>query len=654
MRKDIFIRQEAEKVEGKEIKNAHQEAMDFVEKHRDFLEHDARGSVNIESAPEGLDTFAFDFRNNIIYVNSMFYKSAGFAFSDLKTLFATRHETRHCLEKKQMLSEDGGEKKFENYLKRIEKDRAYRIMDNCLADIRENKAIIQSPGSISVNEGDAEVERMIYREDLFKETDFTNQPKHIQLPQAILRESRVPDEMCQVAPEVRKKIEELRSTPTPDGKNSVDIVDIMTNPEVSMSVRMKLQDYYVWPRVKELLEKDLEEEEKKNSGEGEGEKGKEGELKDESSDKDDGKKEKEGQGKKGGEGRAKKLDPNQIFKDAYDKADKKTPNAVPIESIKKAFEEWQESNGENSLERADNECAEKIGVKKTELQKYRNIVKSLEKIINTETGENIVQELRNLIERIIAKRLKPVQAPQYPVEEGEDLIDPAQLAADVKAGNLEPKVWETTEVKEKKGDRFGEVEITLVCDRSSSMDKGNKLREQQKAAVLMMEALKEFVERCDEEKVNLEKPLEVKSEIYSFQQDSNDSTPLKKMSKELGEKERIEVANILSSALGGTTDFIPLETINKNLDEETKKKITEGELKKIVIVFTDGESNDADRTKKILKILRGKGVIVIGIGITKDGKAALKTYAPKARLAEKAEDLALVLAELLKEHLINL
>ena len=255
---------------------------------------------------------------------------------------------------------------------------------------------------------------------------------------------------------------------------------------------------------------------------------------------------------------------------------------MPTEAIKKAFKEWQKSKGENPLERADNEYAEKLGVKKAELQKYRNLVKSLEKIINPETGENIVQELRNLIERIIAKRLKPAQVPRYPVEEGEDLVDPALLVSDVKAGNLEPKVWETTEVKEKKGDRFGEVEITLVCDRSSSME-GDKLREQQKAAVLMMEALKEFAERCDEEKANLEKSLEVKSEIYSFQQDSNDSTPLKKMSKELGEKERIEVANILLSAPGGTTDFIPLETINKNLDEETKKKITEGELKKSLL-----------------------------------------------------------------------
>lgn len=649
MRKDIFIRQEAEETKSKEIENAHQEAVDFVEKHRDFLEHYNRGQIKVEPAPEGLDTFAFNLKNNTIYVSSKFYETAGFSFSDEETSFATCHEIEHFLEKKQLLSENRGEENFENWLKKIEKDRAYKIMDNCLADIRENKTIIKR-----TNEINAEIERLMYKENLFKKTDFTNQPKHIQLPQAILYESRVPDELCQVAPEVRKKIEELRSTPSPDGKNSVDIVDIMTNPEIPMSIRMRLQDHFVWPKVQELLEKDLEEEEKKNSDEGEGEKG---ELKDKSEDKDGSKdkKEKEGQGKKDGKGKAKKLNPNQIFKDAYDEADKKTPNAVPIESIKKVFEEWKESKGEDPLERADNEYAKKLGVKKAELQKYRNLVKSLEKIINPKTGENIVQELRNLIERIIAKKLKSVQAPQYPVEEGEDLIDSAQLVADVKAGNLEPKVWETTEVKKKKCDRFGEVEITLVCDRSNSMEQGNKLSEQQKAAVLMMEALKEFAERCDEERVNLEKPLEVKSEIYSFQQDSNDSTPLKKMSKELGEKERIKVANILSSAPGErTTDYVTLKAILKNLDDETKKKIIEGELKKIVIVFTDGKSHDEDEVKKNLKALRENGVIIAVIGITKDGKAALTTYGSEARLAEKAEDLATILAELLEEHLINL
>ena len=100
----------------------------------------------------------------------------------------------------------------------------------------------------------------MYKEDLFKETDFTNQPKHIQLSQAILRENRVPNEACKVAPEVRTKLDEIRAIKSPDGAG---LMDIMTNSEVPMSIRMKLQDHYIWPMVQELLEKDLEEEKKK-------------------------------------------------------------------------------------------------------------------------------------------------------------------------------------------------------------------------------------------------------------------------------------------------------------------------------------------------------------------------------------------------------
>ena len=73
--------------------NEHAEAVAFVEKHRDFFEHYAKGRVEIEPAPEGLSTFAFDLNKNVIYVNSMFYKKQG--FSDEKTLFAICHEIEH-------------------------------------------------------------------------------------------------------------------------------------------------------------------------------------------------------------------------------------------------------------------------------------------------------------------------------------------------------------------------------------------------------------------------------------------------------------------------------------------------------------------------------------------------------------------------------
>lgn len=615
--------------------NSHSEAMEFVTKHRDFLEHYARGKVNFKPAPEGLDTFAFDLKENIIYINSRFYKTRG--FSDEKTAFATLHETEHFLEKKVLLGEEGGERIFDRYLKRIEKSQAYGLMDNCLADIRENKSVVAN-----TNVGYSQLEVDLYKNDLFKESDFTKEPEHIQFLQAILRESRLPDERCEVSPAVREKLVQFYGIKSKDGDR---LADVMTDPATPMSMRFKLQDYYVWPIVQEFLEKDLEEKKQKegeeNGGEGAGE--------------EKAKKRKGNKGNKGEKSAKKeKPDPNEVFKDAYKRAKEKMPEVVPFESIKKSFKEWQKSQGENSLEVADKEYAEKLGVKKDDLLKYRKIVESLGKIINSETGENIIQELRSLIERIIAKRLKPALAPRYPVEEGEELTEPAQAVAEVKAGELQPKVWETYEIKEQKGKQFGEVEITLVCDRSDSMEKGAKLSEQQRAAVFLMEALKEFSDRIEEEKVNLQKPLEIRSEIYSFQQDLNDSIPLKKISGQLGEKERVEVAAVLSSAPGGTTDFIPLETIHKNLNDDDKKKIAEGELKKIVIIFTDGESNDAGRVKNILKDLRGIGIVAVGVGITKEGESALKTYAPDARLAMKAEDLAMVLVDLLKDHLADL
>lgn len=659
-----------------ESENEHAEAVALVEKHRDFFEHYAKGRIKIEPAPKSVPTFAFNLEQNTIYINSMFYKKLG--LSEEKTVFATLHEIEHFMEKLQILSEDGGEKVFDRFLKKIKTSRAFSLMDNCVADIRENRAVIGK-----TNKGMAELEIKIYQEDLFAETDFTAQPRHIQFSQALLRESRVPDEQCRVSQDVRMALDEVAKVK--------GLMEIMTNPETSMSMRLKLQDKYIWPKVEALLEKDIEdkkkqkEQEKKDKKDGkEGEPGEPGDEKgekekgqgsEEDEKKDKGNKSKDGKPKKGknkdkagdkgekkdggklegGDGEeSEETDPNKIFADEYDKAEKKFPEAVPTEEIEKAFKEWKEAQKDkDSADKADLDYAKKIGVEKKDLQDYRKIVENLEKIANPETDVSVIEELKNLFYRIISKRLKKVQAPKYPVEEGDELADPAQLVADVKSGNLQPKVWEDTEIKEKKGDRFGEVEITLVCDRSSSMA-GQKAEEQRKSAVLVMEVLKEFAELCEAEKINIDKPLEVKSEIYSFASSSDDSKPLKRMSVELGEAERINVLKKLYDVPGSTTDFNCLEAIDINLDDTTKIKIKIGELKKIVIVFTDGGSDDPARVQGVLKNLRDSGVVVIGVGITSEGSPVLSTYAPNAQVVEEVKKLPIVLGELLKEHLKDL
>ena len=174
------------------IKDDHAEAIEFVEKNRDLFEHYARGGVKFAPAPEGLNTFAFDLKNNTIYFNSKFYKELG--FSDEKTTFATFHEIEHFLEKKQLLSEKNGERDFDKYLKRIEESKAFSLMDNVVADVRENRTVVSK-----THKDFGEIERRCYKEDLFKETDFTKEPKHIQFCYTLIREARVLDEKCTIS-----------------------------------------------------------------------------------------------------------------------------------------------------------------------------------------------------------------------------------------------------------------------------------------------------------------------------------------------------------------------------------------------------------------------------------------------------------------------
>lgn len=623
---DLVTKQEIGNDENGEdgVEKEHQMAIQFVERHREFFEHYARSGIKVLPAPKGLDTFAFDLNKNVIYFNDRFYRESG--LSEDQTAFAVCHEIEHFLEKIEMLNEEMGDRKFDMYLDRIKRDRAFALVDNCVADIRENRAVVERNNQIL-----REVERNLYKENLFKEIDLSK-PKHIQFAQAILAEHRA-QQTYEVSPEVRQKLDEFYALKDQDGERYIDII---THPGVPMSTRLELQDEFIMPIIEDLKKQDLEEAKEKR---------------------DQNKKENSGAGSNQvGDNQNGEPDPNDVFAEDYKEAESRIPNAVPIEDIEKAFKVWQESHKESEASKVDRQYAERLGVKKENLETYRKIVKSLEDVCDLQTNESVIDELEQLWRRIISKRRKQYQAPQYPLVEGEDLVDPAQLVADARAGNFESKAWESIEIKEKSGNLSGEVEVTLVCDKSDSMNSPSSKRlEQRRAVVLMMEMLSRFAQISDEEAVNLIKPLEVRSEVYAFEQDpEKDNKPLKKMSKELGEKERIEVMSAVSIAPGGTTDFVPLETIDQGLTSEILQKIKDGELKKIVIVFTDGESNDKVRVQKVLISLRSKGVVAIGVGITESGKPALETYAPDARLAKVAEDLVKVLTELLKEHLSGL
>jgi hypothetical protein len=662
-------------------------ASGFFEEHREVFELYAKGKIKIEPAPPGLDTFVFDLEKGTIYVNDKFYQSK-FGLSDEKSAFAVRHEIEHLLEKVQVLKEPGGWQIFQDYLQDIKNDRAYGILDNCIADIRENRAVVSK-----TNKGVKDTETRLYREDLFPadektgELDFTKQPRHLQLPQAILREERTGDN-CIVDDDVRKKIDQLRKFKTKNG--TIDLVKTITDPNVPMSKRLEVQNRIIRPMMEELRKKDAEDNKKQNqsSKSGNGEKsesdGQEGES--DSHGEDSSKdsimdkikkrfsKEKKKSKKSEKEEAEKKPDRttgeesedgdyNQVFKKDYDDAEKKTMNAVPIEEQEKSLEKWLENpdNRKTAEEKSLERQAEHIGVKVEDLRNYENIVRNLDSIINPETNESVVKDLSNLIKRIISRRVKPSFKPKYPVEEGDELIEPAELLASARAGNLHPKVWQDTEVKEKKGDLFGKVKLTFVLDRSGSMS-GQKLIELQRAIVMSMESQKELQDFAEEEKANLVKTLEIFWEIWTFQNTQDDFKSFKKMSDTFSKKDRVETCAILNSAPGDSTpDFNCLEAILKEIknDPERLQELEQRETKEIIVVMTDGKSDSPQRVQKIIEELRGLGVIVVAIGITEGGRSVETTYANDGnqdftKVATEAKDLPVVLGEVLANNLKDL
>jgi uncharacterized protein YegL len=664
-------------------------AGEFFESHRDIFELYAKGKIKIEPAPPGLDTFAFDLEKGVIYVNDKFYQSK-FGLSDEKSAFAVRHEIEHLLEKVQVLKEPGGWQVFQNYLQDIKNDRAYGILDNCIADIRENRAVVSK-----TNKGVKDTETRLYREDLFPadestgELDFTKQPKHLQFPQAILREERT-DDKCIVDEEVRKKIDHLRNFSTRNGK--IDLIKTITDPNVPMSKRLEIQNRIIRPMMEDLRKKDIEDKKKQkreqSSESSNGEKSDDGES-GESPQSQSGSQEKEGimdkikkrfgkeksKSKKSEKEQAgqtpdkgkgenfEETDYDQIFKKEYDEAEGKTMNAVPVEQQEKALEKWLENpdNRKTEEEKSLERQADHIGVNVEDLKNYENIVRDLDSILNPVTNESVIKDLSNLIKRIISKRVKPSFKPKYPVEEGDELIEPAELLASVRAGNLQPKVWQDTEVKEKKGDLFGKVKLSFVLDRSGSMS-GQKLIELQRAIVMAMESQKELQDLAEEEKSNLIKTLEVFWEIWTFQNSNDDLKPFKKMSDSFTKKDRIETCAILNSAPGDSTpDFNCLESILKEIQNDASRmeELKQKESKEIIIVMTDGRSDSPQRVQKVIEELRNLGVVVVAIGITEGGRSVETTYGNNgnqdfAKVAGKASDLPIVLGDVLFDNLKDL
>ena len=88
----------------------------------------------------------------------------------------------------------------------------------------------------------------------------------------------------------------------------------------------------------------------------------------------------------------------------------------------------------------------------------------------------------------------------------------------------------------------------------------------------------------------------------------------------------------MHKAGGGTPDYLSLEEALKSLTPEDERQLREKIRRKVIVVLSDGDSENAERVQKTLKALREKGVITLGLGMTESGAAVQETYKPDAEV----------------------
>src|SRR3989344_1514322 len=594
-----------------------------------------------------------------------------------QALFASFHEIRaHLVETAQLLSTPEGDKANKRLKQRSEKKKRIHLWENIRQDIKGNRSILKIAPSLATQT------QTLYKEKLFPVTDMTKQYKHLQFMDAIIRRAMVPGEEVKISPEIEEEIKKLRNI---KGK---DVIELATDPDQDPYLALRLSEKYIEPIIDKLWQKDKEDYEKKkkeeekkkdknNQGQGEGEPQQgEGQSQpssdpfeeeyakreeahpDTKEDKGKDKKDKEKQSnqskkQKGGsdQNQGGKQPPADSFEDEDEKKDnrgiqgkEKDLDQIIRETIKNA----------DPARRENRAYEEEHGITKEEAAEYYSEYQKIEPYI---------EPLRKVFRRIIQERTIPKRRLGSLKEEGV-MVDPGlvtQTYLETRHGAINPKTMKDFEGYTMPDNIPASFSIHLVADQSGSMRDYDKHIFQRRTAILMMEALKEFSDFSDSVSQELIENLDIRTELRSFGAPTNTQTKVyKPLSKELTEVQRIEYFRGLLNISGGTNDYDALEEIETEMDKrmmQDKKyaeELKSGRKREIVIIMSDGESNDASIVAERLQSLRGKGVKVVGVGVSQEGAAVVRTYAPDGKVAYKVSDLPQTVENLLEEFLSDL
>ncbi len=575
-------------VAKKDIKTSSKEAEDFFARNSQLLSDYAKSTGF--TFTQG-DKWAINPQTGEATYDPTFFTNKD--YTPQQALFASTHEVEHMRELYELLGQKGGQEVWDGVKKKTDASEGYQILDNCLWDIKDNKRVLSHFPAL-----EADV-RTLYQTKLFPQTDYTKHPLHLQLSYALLREAMLPDVSCNVDPKVRSAIDSLRQVAGNSGQRR-DFIALISNPNINPAVRFQLIEKYIDPVFYEFYQEDLQ-----NNGQ----------------------------------------NPH-AFDKFYDEYKNGNPKPVAAKEIEEKVTERKKSAESDSSKFAKG-YEKEHGVSQQDIADYHAEFQII---------EPYVAPLRDIFSTIVEERSKPVRALTKIADEGV-MIEPgliSQAVLDIEAGRENPLVMLDFEGNEIIENIPGNFRIRLVCDKSISM-KGNKLQVQRQVGQLVLESLSEFSELVEKNRSSFSVDLDIQSEVVTF--GNKDVTKVvKPLSSELSEKERIGVFKALSESAGTTTDFEALKIIEDEITAEMGKdplyaaKVSENKLKEIILVLSDGDSDNAAEVQKRLSSLRRLGATVVGIGMTGDAKNITVTYAPDAKLCEDISQLPKVIQQVLAEQ----
>src|SRR3989338_7680172 len=560
------------------------EVEQFLDKEAEILAaYGLRGDITLERSDKG---WAFDFENRRLMYDPNFFIERGYNLKE--TLFATTHE---------LMAHYGELMRDPEFVlreaKRYSQAKPHlHILYNIFEDVLGNRRIVSELPFLE------ETRTTLYQEKMFPQTDYTDQSSHVQFVYGFIRESMVSGEPVTLGPEARQALEELRAF----GKDETDVLDLVTTPTIDPRDRFHIMRRVVEPIYERLYRSDLEKEKEKQK------QGKGGEAKEQEGPPQS---QREGEGT-GGE----KKEGKKKFKKEYEAYEKTHPEPLSPKDEDKIKETLKEIAGEKgglpSLDRSILEqWAKEHGVNAEDVIAYRNEFREI---------EPLVQELREVFKKIVSKRLRERMrlSPQLQ-KEGEELEEGtlAEVYAESKAGG-EPRAFREIERRKREEVGYGVLDMTLVNDLSGSMIEeggGAKLEMDRRSKTLFLESLADFQKEIQEAEYEngMSLGLEVRTETRAFG-DFGDAE-LKALSPALTEKDRIGIWKKLHHAGGGTPDYLSLEAVLKEISPEYEKELKAKTRRRVIVVLSDGASQDQERYMKTFKELEQRGVIMVDLGM---------------------------------------